>query len=65
MFGLTAVADTTRPVDWVLIGAAALALLIAMLIRRIGGVSWKLLAVTGTCMTASAFVVAYESLGGV
>ena len=63
-FGLTAVADTTSPVYWVLIGAAALALLIAMLIRRIRGVPWKLLAVIGTCVTAGAFVVAYGLLGG-
>ena len=41
VFGLTAVADTTSPVYWVLIGAAALALLIAMLIRRIRGVPWQ------------------------
>lgn len=65
VFGLTTVADTTSPVYWVLIGAAALALLIAMLIRRIGGASWRLLAVIGTCMTAGAFVVAYELLGGI
>ena len=65
VFGLTAVADTTSPVYWVLIGAAALALLIAMLIRRIRGVPWRVLAVIGTCMTAGAFVVAYELLGGV
>jgi hypothetical protein len=63
--GLTAVADTTSPVYWVLIGAAALALLIGMLIRRILGVLWKLLALTGTCMTAGAFVLAYNTLGGV
>ena len=64
-FGLTTVADTTSPVYWVLIGAAALALLIAMLIRRIRGLSWRLLAVIGTCVTAGAFVVAYGLLGGV
>ena len=65
VFGLTAVADTTSPVYWVLIGAAALVLLIAMLIRRIRGVPWKLLAVIETCVTAGAFVVAYGWLGGV
>ena len=65
VFGLTVVADTTSAVYWVLIGAAALALLVAMLIRRIRGVLWKLLAALGTCLTAGAFVVAYELLGGV
>jgi hypothetical protein len=64
-FGLTTVADTTSPVYWVLIGAAALALLVAMLVRRIRGVLWKLLAVVGTCLTAAAFVVSYQSLGGI
>ena len=65
VFGLTAVADTTSPVYWVLIGTVALALLMAMLVRRIRGVPWKLLAVIGTCVTAGAFVVAYELLGGI
>ena len=64
-YGLTAVADTTSPVYWVLIGSAALALLVAMLLRRIRGVQWKVLAVVGTGLTAGAFVVAYELLGGV
>jgi hypothetical protein len=64
-FGLTTVADTTSPVYWVLIGAAALALLVAMLVHRIRGVLWKLLAVVGTCLTAAAFVVSYQSLGGI
>jgi hypothetical protein len=65
VFGMTTVADTTSPVYWVLIGAAALALLIAMLVRRIRGMPWRLLAALGTCMTAGAFVVTYESLGGI
>lgn len=64
-YGLTAVAETTSPVYWVLIGAVALTLLVAMLLRRICGVWWKLLSVIGTCVTAGAFVVTYGSLGGV
>lgn len=64
VYGLTAVADTTSPVYWVLIGAAAVALLIGMLIRRIGGVLWKLLTLIGTGVTAGAFVLAYDALGG-
>lgn len=65
VYGLTAVAETTSPVYWVLIGTVALALLVAMLIRRIRGVLWALLTVIGTCMTAGAFVLVYGSLGGV
>ena len=64
VYGLTAVAETISTVYWVLIGAVALALLVAMLIRRIRGVLWALLAVIGTCVTASAFVMAYGLLGG-
>lgn len=62
VYWLTAIADSTSPVYWVLIGAAALALLVAMLFRRIRGALWKVLAVVGTCVTAGAFVVAYGSL---
>jgi hypothetical protein len=65
VYGLTVVADTTSPVYWVLIGAAALTLLVGMLVRRIRGMPWQLLALIGTCMTAGAFVLAYKSLGGV
>lgn len=65
VYGLTVIADTTSPAYWVLIGAAALALLIGMLIRRVRGMPWKLLALIGTCMTAGAFVLAYNLLGGV
>lgn len=64
VYGLTVVAETTSPVYWVLIGAAGLVLLIGMLIRRIHGMPWKLVAVIGTCLTAGAFIVAYRSLGG-
>jgi hypothetical protein len=64
-YGLTVVADTTSPVYWTLAGVIALALLVAMLIRRIRGVLWALLAVVGTGVIAGAFVVAYNRLGGV
>lgn len=47
-YGLTVVADTTSPVSWELVGGVACALLVAMLIRRIRGVLWALLAVLGT-----------------
>lgn len=63
-YGLTVVADTTSPAYWALIGAVAIALLVAMLLLRIRGVQWRLLAVVGTGVTAGAFVTAY-SRGGV
>lgn len=65
VYGLTTVSDTTSPVYWVLIGAVSLALLVAMLVRRIRGVRWALLGVIGTCAVAGAFVVAFWSIGGV
>lgn len=64
-YGLTVVADTTSPFYWALVGVIALALLVAMLVRRIRGVRWALLAVVGTGVIAGAFVVVYSSLGGV
>ncbi|NHC15366.1 hypothetical protein G9H71_16415 [Motilibacter sp. E257] len=64
-FGLTTVADTTSPVYWALIGAASLALVVAMLVRRIREALWATLTVIGTCVLAGAFVMAYESLGRV
>lgn len=64
-YGLTMVADTTSPVYWSVVGAIALGLLVAMLIRRIQGVLMILLAVVGTGAIAGAFVVAYSALGGV
>lgn len=62
-FGLTAVADTTSPVYWTLIGVIALGLLVGMLARRIRGFPAVLLAVVGTSAIAWAFVVAYSALG--
>jgi hypothetical protein len=64
IYGLTVVADTTSPVYWVLIATASFALLVTMLIRRIHEIHWRLFAVIGTCITASAFNVAYGLLGG-
>ncbi len=62
-YGLTAVAETTSPVYWLLIGALALSLLATMLLRRIQGM-WRPIAVLGTCLTAAAFLVAYGGLSG-
>ena len=64
-YGLTTVADTTSPVYWLLIGALALALLLAMVVRRIRGAVWALAAVLGTGIVAGGFVVAYRWLGWV
>lgn len=64
-YGLTVAADTTSPVYWTLVGAMALGLLVAMLVRRIRGVLVVLLSVVGTGAIATAFVVAYRALGGV
>lgn len=63
VFGLTAVADTTSPVYWTLVGVIALGFLVAMLVRRIRVVLPILLAVVGTGAIAGAFVYAYSALG--
>lgn len=62
-FGLTAVADTTSPVYWIVIGVISLGLLVAMLVRRIRGALAVLLAVVGTGAVAGAFVVAFSAMG--
>lgn len=48
---MSVVADTTTPVSWALVGVVALALLVAMLIRRIRGMLWALVG-TGRFGTA-------------
>ena len=62
-YGLTAVAATTSPVYWWLLGAVAFALLGTMLLRRLHGTLWKVVAVVGTGVTAAAFLEAYRWLG--
>lgn len=62
-FGLTAVADTTSPVYWTVIGAVSLGLLAAMPVRRIRGVPAVMLAVVGAGAIAATFVVAYSAMG--
>ena len=64
-YGLTVVSDTTSPAYWTLIGVVAVALLVAMILRRIRGVWWILLAGVGTVAIAGTFVVTYSRLGGV
>ncbi|MBO1752588.1 hypothetical protein J4G33_12315 [Actinotalea sp. BY-33] len=63
VFGLTAVADTTSPVYWILIGVIGLGLLVGMLLRRIRGAVLVVLTVVGTAAVAGAFVAAYGALG--
>jgi hypothetical protein len=64
VYGLTTVADTTSPVYWILIGAASLALLVTVLLRRLRRPPWALLTAVGTGLVAGAFVVSYGALGG-
>jgi hypothetical protein len=61
---MTTVADTTSPVYWILIGAASLALLVTVLLRRLRRPPWALLTAVGTGLVAGAFVVSYGALGG-
>lgn len=65
VYGLTVVADTTSSVYWILIGVVGLALLITMLVHRIHGLLWVVLALVGTIVVAGVFVTAYRGLGGV
>ncbi len=63
VYGLTVVADTTRPEYWVGIGAVGIALLVAMLVRRLR--CWRpvTIAVAGVPAVAAAFNLAYIALG--
>ena len=63
IYGLTVVRETTSPVYWSVIGVAALALLVGLLVRRIRGALPVVLATGGTAAVALVFVVAYSNLG--
>ncbi|MGC3993492.1 MAG: DUF6518 family protein [Propionicimonas sp.] len=65
VYGLTVIADSTRPEYWVLIGSVGVVLLIGMVFGRLRGWTSRLVAVAGATVTAGAFVVAYSMLGGV
>lgn len=65
IYGLTVVAATTSPVYWAAIAAAGLALLAAMLLRRIRGAAPAALAAAGTALIAGAFVLTYTAAGAV
>ncbi|MEU4362377.1 DUF6518 family protein [Promicromonospora sp. NPDC023987] len=63
VYGLTVVGETTSPVYWSLIAAAGLALVAGLLVRRIRGTLPVGLAIGGTAVVATVFVVAYSNLG--
>ena len=63
-YGLTVIADSTRPEYWVAIGTVGIILLIRMLVARLRGWVPVTLAVVGTAVVAGAFVAAYTALGG-
>jgi hypothetical protein len=62
-YGLTVVADTTRPEYWQAIGAVGVALLVGMLVRRLRGWRSVTVAVAGTLTVAIVFNLAYVALG--
>lgn len=63
VYGLTVISATTSPVYWVLIGTAGLTLLAGICAQRIRDAGSVVLAVTGTAIIATGFVLAYMSLG--
>ena len=64
VYGLTVIADSTRPEYWVAIGAAGVLLLVVMVSLRIRGWVPVILAILGTAAVAGAFIVTYTALGG-
>lgn len=63
VYGLTVIADSTRPEYWVAIGAVGIILLIGMLSVRLRGWVPVTLAILGTAAVAGAFMAAYTALG--
>ena len=63
VYGLTVIADSTRPEYWFAIGAVGAALLIAMVWVRVRGWIPVTLAILGTAAVAGAFLAAYSALG--
>ncbi len=63
VYGLTVIADSTRPEYWLAIGAAGAALLIGMVWVRVRGWVPVTLAILGTAAVAAAFLAAYSALG--
>ncbi|MGV8910124.1 MAG: DUF6518 family protein [Propionicimonas sp.] len=63
-YGLTAIADSTRPEYWVAIGGVGIILLIGMVSRRLRGWVPVTVSILGTAAVAAAFLAAYKALGG-
>ena len=64
-YGLTVIADTTRPEYWVATGALGILLLLGMLVWRLRGPVPVVLGIVGTAVVASTFVAAYTGLGSI
>lgn len=64
VYGLTVIADSTKPEYWVAIGAVGVMLLIGMLALRVRGWVPAMIAILGTAGVAAAFLVVYTTLGG-
>ena len=64
VYGLTVIADSTRPEYWVAIGLVGISLLIGMVWVRLRGWAPVTLAILGTAAVAGAFLAAYSALGG-
>ena len=65
VYGLTAVAETTSPVYWILIAASGIVLLAWTVTRRVQAPRIRVGAVAMTAVTAIAFNAAYTALGSV
>ena len=63
VYGLTVIADSTRPEYWVAIGVVGIVLLVGMLSTRVRGWVPVTVAVLGTAAVAAAFLAAYTTLG--
>jgi len=64
VYGLTVIADSTRPEYWVAIGLVGISLLIGLVWVRLRGWAPVTLAILGTAAVAGAFLAAYSALGG-
>ncbi|MBT0768722.1 hypothetical protein KIH74_07280 [Kineosporia sp. J2-2] len=65
VYGLTVVRDSTSPVYWVLAGAAGLALLGYMTLRRLRESVTITLALGCSAVVAAGFLIAFQSLGSI
>lgn len=63
VYGLTVVHETTSPVYWSVLGVAALALLVGMLVRRVRGPLPAAVAVVTALVVTAGVPVGYASLG--